>query len=90
MKIMTIRETVRVVMNLNGGFTKVITESVDDGANLVEPVEHEVPTALIPEALRKPASRFVIVRTVPIPSPTDDLTSIKKADKIAAIEALKD
>lgn len=86
MKIVTVRETVRVVMNLNGGYTKVVTEALGDGTPVFERIEHEVPTALIPEAMRKPSSRFVIVRNVPIASSGDDLASLKKADNIVAIE----
>lgn len=63
------RERVRVLMHLNGGYTKVLVESTE-GLGLADGgVEWEIPTESIPPHLRQIGSRFVVFLNAPSTEP---------------------
>ena len=68
----TLREPVRVLMHLNGGFTKVILERTI-GVGLADfGIEWEIPTASIPLHLRAIGARFLLITPAGRRSDSDD------------------
>lgn len=57
-----LREPVRVLMHLNGGYTKVMLERVEGKGLANGGVDWDIPTRKIPYHLRKIGSRFFAVR----------------------------
>lgn len=73
-----LREPVRVIMHINGGFTRVSsirTESQDGGVN-----HHiDIPTQKIPQHLRRVGSRFLVVLPGIIPEEQDSASDMRAA-----------
>lgn len=55
------REPVRVLMHLNGGYTKVILERMEGKGLADGGVDWDIPTQKIPFHLRKIGSRFLLI-----------------------------
>ena len=53
------RETARVMMHLNGGFTRIVIERFQ-GLGLADGGELDIPTEQIPYHLRPIGSRFIV------------------------------
>jgi hypothetical protein len=88
MKTNFVREPVRVLMHLNGDYTKVIVERTE-GRGLVDGgIEWEIPTAKIPQHLRSIGSRFIVNSEAIWPEETDTIESLKEACSRIEIEEL--
>lgn len=55
-------EPVRVLMHLNGGYTKVMLERVEGKGLADGGVDWDIPTQKIPLHLRKIGSRFLVIQ----------------------------
>lgn len=70
-------EPVRVLMHLNGGYTKVLLERIE-GQGLVDGgIEWEIPTHKIPFHLRKIGSRFLLIHRASF-STEDDVENLRE------------
>jgi len=86
MKTNFVREPVRVLMHLNGGYTKVIVERTE-GIGLADGgIEWEIPTAKIPQHLRRIGSRFIVASEAIWPGEKDTIESLKEACSRIEIE----
>lgn len=82
------KEPARVLMNLSGGYTKVVLErtigcGLTDGA-----VELDIPTAIIPPPLRAIGSRFIVVSRAVVPDENDTPDEIRRLVSDLKIEEL--
>ena len=75
------REPVRVVMHLDGGFTKVVLDG-GGGANW------DIPTAIIPVHLRAIGSRFLLAGRFQRPEPLDTGEDIRAALRYPVVQEL--
>ena len=64
MKLRPVREPARVLMHLNGGYTKISLERTEGLGMANGGIEWDIPTRLIPPHLRPIGSRFLIVTNV--------------------------
>ena len=81
----SLKQPVRVVMHLNGGFTKVVLEPTE-GVGLADGgIYWDIPTEVIPPQLRQVGSRFTVIS--PYLTPEDDVESIRKSLQEIKIEA---
>jgi hypothetical protein len=89
-------ETVRVLMHLNGGFTRVLLEDpldlaerIASGALLAEAGRYwDLPTEGIPAHLRAIGSRFIVHHTAARPDPSDSADAIRVAVRDFVVEEL--
>jgi hypothetical protein len=74
-----LREPVRVLMHLNGGYTKVFLERTEGIGMANGGVEWDIPTRLIPPHLRPIGSRFIVRTNGVWPEATDTAEELRAA-----------
>jgi hypothetical protein len=82
------REPARVVMHLNGGFTKVVLERTMGSGMADGGICWDIPTDRIPLHLRAIGSRFLVVTHVIRPDADDTVDALRAAVHELAIEEL--
>jgi hypothetical protein len=82
------REPARVVMHLNGGFTKVILERTLGVGLANGGIDVDIPTDCIPFHLRAIGSRFLVTTQSMQPDPLDSADIIRAAMYDYSIEEL--
>lgn len=84
------REPARVVMHLNGGFTKVALERTIGSGMANGGIHWDIPTDRIPLHLRAIGIRFLVVTQSIRPEPHDSAVAIRSAVNDLTIEELTD
>lgn len=71
------REPVRILMHLNGGYTKVTLERFEGNGLANGGIDWDIPTQKIPFHLKNIGSRFLVVRKL-LYSPEDTIEKIRE------------
>lgn len=82
------QEPVRVLMHLNGGYTKVFLERTEGVGMANGGIEWDVPTASIPAHLRAIGSRFIVICDYNEPEDTDTAEDIRATISKIKVEEL--
>lgn len=88
MKTELLREPAKLLMHLNGGYSKVILERTV-GLGLADGgIEWEIPTDVLPSHLRAIGSRFVVVRESIVPEDDDSVDEIRRVASRITVEEI--
>ncbi|HKI37948.1 MAG TPA: hypothetical protein VKA46_39200 [Gemmataceae bacterium] len=82
------REPARVLMHLNGGYTKVSLERFEGVGLANGGIEWDIPTRSIPPHLRGIGSRFLVVTSTISPEANDSPDELRAAIAAVTIEEL--
>lgn len=90
MKTKTLQEPVKLLMHLNGGYSKVVLErtvglGIADGG-----IEWDIPTELIPPQLRAIGSRFIVICESISPDEQDEIEDIRRAASRITVKELEE
>lgn len=88
MNLHPLRETVRVVMHLPGGYTKVTLEKFEGKGLADGSIGWDIPTEAIPPHLRAIGSRFFATMNCVHPEKIDDAEDLRLAVRNVKIEEL--
>lgn len=83
------REPVRVLMHLNGGYTKVTLERFEGNGLANGGIDWDIPTQKIPFHLRNIGSRFLVIGKL-LYSPHDTIEKIREMYFQIEIEELQE
>jgi len=88
MKLHPLREPVRVLMHLNGGYTKVFLERTEGCGMANGGIEWDIPTRVIPLHLRPIGSRFLVLTNSVWPESTDTVEELRAVVAAITVEEL--